>query len=212
MTVVAHGYIGRSPMAYLFVKDWQEQTDAAARDEGETTSRILQEAFHAGILDAGVIKTRDLNFYEDVRAHCSRECRFYGLTWACPPHIGTLEECREKIARFDKMLLISSPFMLADMMDFTEIDYTASDFQRIVRDMCRRIRPIVDDFFVLRNETCFLCKKCTCPDEPCRYPGDVWPPLESFGLRVSELAELAGVPFLNVHSMAAYFGAVFYNE
>ena len=191
---------------------WQAQIDAAARDEGETTARILREAFHAGIMNAGIVKKEDLVFYEDVRSHCSRECRFYGLTWACPPHVGPLDECRERVSRYDKMLLLSTPFVLADMSDFKEIDYTASDFQRIMRDMCRRIKPIVDDFFLLRNETCFLCKKCTCPDAPCRYPGDVWPPLESFGFRVAELAELAGIPSMNGPSTTTYFGAVFYNE
>ncbi|MGN0492698.1 MAG: DUF2284 domain-containing protein [Acutalibacteraceae bacterium] len=50
-----------------------------------------------GITSFGYIKTSEIVFSEEVRHICEgNQCRNYGKTWACPPAVGTFEECRSK--------------------------------------------------------------------------------------------------------------------
>ena len=49
------------------------------------------------ILDAGAIAIE-----ERVRVICRQECERYGTTWACPPGVGSLKECGDKIHSFSK--------------------------------------------------------------------------------------------------------------
>ena len=41
-------------------------------------------------------ETGDLTFTQRVREVCRLECPMYGKSWACPPAVGTVEECRER--------------------------------------------------------------------------------------------------------------------
>ncbi|MBQ1515856.1 MAG: hypothetical protein IIZ51_08410 [Lachnospiraceae bacterium] len=192
---------------------WEKQISATRENEGETSALILSEAFRAGIMNAGIVRQEDIVYYQKVRDLCSPgACRYYGRTWSCPPAVGSLEECRKKVERYDKMLLISAPFMLADMMDFSEIDHTTRDFQLITLNLKRRLGSLVNDFYLLGNETCSLCEKCTWPEAPCRHPEDFRPSIEGFGFLIKELAEIAGIPYTNGRMTSTNFGAVFYNE
>ena len=40
------------------------------------------------------ISPESLDFTQRVRQVCRQECPMYGKTWACPPGVGTVEECR----------------------------------------------------------------------------------------------------------------------
>ena len=39
----------------------------------------------------------ELLFSERVRYICRTECAMYGRSWACPPAVGTVEACRERV-------------------------------------------------------------------------------------------------------------------
>ena len=40
-------------------------------------------------------ETEELTFTPKVRLVCETDCPRYGASWACPPAVGTVEECRE---------------------------------------------------------------------------------------------------------------------
>ena len=44
----------------------------------------------------GFFDPRELEFTDRVRWVCEHECPMYGTTWACPPAVGAVEECRKK--------------------------------------------------------------------------------------------------------------------
>ena len=52
------------------------------------------------------IRTEELTFLERVRYICETECPRYGTSWACPPAVGTVEECREKLRIWSRRLPI----------------------------------------------------------------------------------------------------------
>ena len=51
-------------------------------------------------------EARNLTFTQRVREVCRLECPMYGKSWACPPAVGTVEECRERCLEYPQGLLI----------------------------------------------------------------------------------------------------------
>ena len=54
------------------------------------------------------VEPKKLEFSDRVRWICQHECAMYGTTWACPPGVGTVEECKAKCLGYNKCLLIST--------------------------------------------------------------------------------------------------------
>ena len=94
----------------------------------------LQSIFEtAGIFQYGIINTKDINFSQEVRKMCEvNTCRQYGKTWACPPAIGTVEECRDRICSYDKMILFSGKYDLEDSFDFEGMTEGMKKFKKRV--------------------------------------------------------------------------------
>ena len=82
----------------------------------ETLEHILVEA---GVYQYGRVDTADIRFLQEVRGMCeANTCRQYGKTWACPPAIGTVEECRARVQQYDAMLVFSVKCDLEDSFDY----------------------------------------------------------------------------------------------
>ena len=135
-------------------------------------------------------------------------CRNYGATWACPPAVGTLDECRARIRGFEHALVFSSVYALEDSFDFEGMRLGHREFKAV----CDRLCGLLDgEFLLLSNEGCIRCTRCTYPDAPCRFPEKLFPSLEGFGIFVNELAALAGVPYKAGENTVSYFGLLCYN-
>lgn len=48
------------------------------------------------IFEYRVLDTGDIKVQSRVRTICKQECERYGSTWACPPAVGELSECRKE--------------------------------------------------------------------------------------------------------------------
>ena len=53
-------------------------------------------------------ETEELVFTRRVRTVCETDCAQYGKSWACPPAVGTVEECRARCLQYPDGLLIKS--------------------------------------------------------------------------------------------------------
>ena len=42
------------------------------------------------------IDPRELEFSDRIRWICEHECPMYGQSWACPPGVGTVGQCRSR--------------------------------------------------------------------------------------------------------------------
>ena len=72
-----------------------------------------REAFEAALAELPVAQyiffpTKELEFSERVRTVCRQECPRYGTSWACPPAVGTVEECRARCLSYPEGLLFST--------------------------------------------------------------------------------------------------------
>ena len=167
----------------------------------------------AGAYEYGIVDTRDVEFREDVRAMCAEnKCKQYGKSWACPPAIGTVDECRARALGYAKMLVFSRKSVLDDSYDFDGMREAMRGFKGVAERLDEELRPIFKDYLVLSNEGCGKCNGCTYPDAPCRFPDKVHGSLEGYGILVSDLAKLAGVKYYNGKDTVTFFGAALFNE
>ncbi|MDR0812979.1 MAG: DUF2284 domain-containing protein [Oscillospiraceae bacterium] len=174
----------------------------------------LQEKLdRAGVFQHGIVNPRDVEFSETVRGYCEENlCRQYGKTWACPPAVGTVAECRERAQRYNTMLVFTGKYALEDSYDFDGMMTAMRDFKDIAARLSDEVRPFLSDYLLLSNEGCGRCGVCTYPDSPCRFPDSVHGSIEGYGIFVSKLAEQAGVKYNNGENTVTYFGALLFNQ
>lgn len=166
----------------------------------------------AGVFEYGLVDTAKIRFTKEVRGMCEvNTCRKYGSTWACPPAIGTVEECRERVQKYDTMLVFSGKYDLEDSFDFEGMTAGGKKFKETCRAVHKAVSQYMDDYLILANEGCDTCKECTYPDAPCRFPDQTHGSLEGYGIFVSELAEQAGIHYINGANTVTYFGALVCN-
>ncbi len=192
---------------------WAALEAETARKEGRVSALVQREIFRAGFQDSGVTQTGALRFYREVRETCEgNRCRGYDRSWACPPAVGSLEECRARVLGYEKLQLFSKAYPLGDSMDFSAAGKAMGDFKECARALGKRLRPRLEKLLILSNEGCGRCERCTWPEAPCRFPDELQPSIEGFGFVVSELAKQAGIPYMNGKNTVTFFGAVLYDE
>lgn len=166
-----------------------------------------------GFTDCGLVDTKKVRFRQEIRGMCEvNTCRQYGKTWACPPAVGTVEECRERVQAYEKMLVLNAKYDLEDSFDFEGMQEGMGLFKEASRALNERLLEFRGKYVLLSNEGCDLCEKCTYPDAPCRFPERSMGSLEGYGIFVSELANQAGVKYNNGPNTVTYFGALICDE
>lgn len=162
-----------------------------------------------GAYEAGIIDTDKLVVHEEVRRLCeSNVCRNYGRTWACPPAIGSLDECRTRVKEYDKMLLYSCKYKIEDSFDFDGMRQALLNFKDLSDRIRSVIAPIIPNCLFLSNEGCGRCAACAYSDAPCRFPEKLQHAIEGYGFIISDLAKLSGVKYINGKNTITYFGGV----
>ena len=127
------------------------------------------------ILQYEFINTDELLFSENVRYICEHECPMYNKTWACPPGVGTVDECKAKCLSYKNALLITTMAEVSDIANIEETLATRPEHEAIARKVRDLIREQGLETYVLSTEACAYCKDCTYPDAPCRRPDEMFP-------------------------------------
>jgi len=175
--------------------------------------KIKKIALDGGLWEAGFVEIDELKVYPEVRKMCADNvCRAYGTTWACPPAVGTIEECLARCQQYDKMMLFSKKYDLEDSYDFEGMQEGMADFKKQVTVFSNGVKEHLKAYFLFGNEGCGNCKSCTYPDAPCRFPEKMHPSLEGYGFIVSDLAKKAGVHYINGQNTVTYFGAILWKN
>ena len=131
------------------------------------------------------VDPHDLEFSGRIRWICENECPMCGKTWACPPAVGTVEQCQKKCMSYQNCLMISTIVEVNDISDIDEALATRPDHEQItaeVRDLMRQqgVEP-----YILSTEACAVCQRCAYLDgQPCRHPERMHPCVESHGINL----------------------------
>ena len=156
------------------------------------------------------VRTEDLMFSERIRWICEHECPMYGKTWACPPAVGSVEECKARCMKFDEALLIATITEVSDIANIEETLATRAPHEEITRQVHEMVREQAGDTMVLSTEACAICEECAWPDAPCRFKEKMFSCVESHGIVVTDLAEKTGIDFYAEGNLVTWFSLIFY--
>ncbi|SHJ52311.1 DUF2284 domain-containing protein [Parasporobacterium paucivorans] len=173
--------------------------------------KVLERIKETGVFQYGLIKPSAISYRQEIRDICKGNlCRKYGTTWACPPAVGTIDECRERCMHYNTMLVFTGKFMMEDSFDYEGMVQSMADFKKLARDLESAVKPCLKDYLILSNEGCDICKTCTYPFASCRFPEQLHHSVEGYGILVSELAKQAGINYYNGENSVTYFGALLF--
>ena len=162
---------------------------------------------------AGVFPADRLKFRTEVRDMCAdNKCGRYDRSWSCPPACGSLEELKEKAAAFSWGLLVQVTGQMEDDFDVETIEESEEKMRKAFLELCDRLIDAGEICFPMGAGTCTRCAACTYPDAPCRFPEKVFPSMEACGLWVSEVCEMAGIPYYYGKGTITYSCCVLFKE
>ena len=157
-------------------------------------------------------KTDELIFSERIRTVCEIECPRYSKSWACPPGVGTVEECREKCLSYPEGLLIVTLTEVSDIANMEETLSTRAPHEAITHQVADLVRAQGAKVYGLSTESCAVCENCTYPDAPCRHKEQMFPCVESHGIIVTDLAEKYGIEYLYGNQIVTWFSLILFKE
>ena len=155
------------------------------------------------------IDPRRIEFSERIRYVCEHECTMYGKSWACPPAVGSVAECREKVLSYPEGLVFTTLTEVEDIADLEATLATRAPHEQITRQVRDILRQYASDVLTLSTEACAICEHCTYPNAPCRNPDRMFPCVESYGIVATDLAEKNGIEFYN-GNLVTWFSVLCY--
>ena len=158
--------------------------------------QLLMLAEQAGFTQSAPLEASALTVRTEVRDMCASDrCRAYGRSWSCPPACGTVEQCQKRIDRYRRGILLQTTGQLEDDFDAEAIWETEQRHKDSFSVLARQIRTLYPDCLPLTAGTCTLCRKCTYPDRPCRFPKKRFSSMEAYGLLVSDVCLKTGLKY-----------------
>lgn len=183
---------------------------ATGKDIVAVVRRLIDEQ---GFDCVGTCTASEVKVHEEVRDSCADgKCQVYGTNWSCPPACGTIYDFERRMHEHEYCTVVQSVGQLEDDFD-VEVIMGTGELQ------VKRFRALVDaladaglssQVMTLSAGACNLCKECTYPDAPCRFPDKQLTSMEGSGLLVSEVCTQAGIPYNHGPLTIAYSCCVLY--
>lgn len=153
----------------------------------------------------------ELEFSGRIRWICENDCPQYNTSWACPPAVGSVEECREKCLRYRGCLMISSITEVTDISSIGETLATRGEHEDLTDQVAELMRKQGVEPYVLSTESCARCERCAWLDgEKCRMPEKMHPCVESHGINLLGILDDMGLAFQYGENVVTWFSLLFY--
>jgi len=127
-----------------------------------------------------------------IREFCfENRCGSYGNNYMCPPHIGSLEEVRARLKKFQRGVLLQFSKPLDAARDREGVTRTKLDFHDKVLRLEESLRnDSVKDWWGMIGGNCALCQVCKAvTGEPCPHPDRARTSLEALAIDVVGLLD-----------------------
>lgn len=176
---------------------------------------IEELASNQGFECMGACNAKDLVARDEVRSMCAANtCQMYEHSWACPPACGEIADFQRMMGEYDRCLVVQTVAELEDDFDVETMEEAGASQKQRMLDLVESIDAagLSAQVMVLTAGTCTLCRECTYPDAPCRFPEKRLVSMEAAGLVVSEVCTQAGIPYNHGPQTMAYSGCVLYCE
>ena len=152
--------------------------------------RLIEMGTKCGLSHVGKLDVSTIQLMPEVRKMCeANTCRMYGKNWCCPPGVGSLEECGERISRYKEGILVQTVGELEDALDgeaMMETEAAHREHFEALRDELLKEYP---GMLSVGAGTCTRCKECTYPDKPCRFPDNTFGSMEAYGMLVTQVGQ-----------------------
>ncbi len=174
--------------------------------------KIEEKQQELGIHQFGFTTTDRLAINQGVRELCEmNSCGRYGRSWACPPAVGPLEECRAKIMAYENVFVYTTVHELEDSYDFEGMMEGKDAHEEISKEVVAYFDTLYPGKkLILSGDGCNRCGTCTYPDAPCRFPGEIYPTVESYGVEVYQLAKVVKINYINGKDTVTYFSCIMF--
>ena len=159
------------------------------------------------------IDPRELEFTPRVRKICQAECPRYNQTWACPPAVGEVEQCREKCLGHGACLLIGTVVETEDISDMETTLATRGDHEAVTEQVGDLLKAQGITPYILSTEACAICERCAWLDgQPCRFPEKMVSSMEAYGMVVTEVCKANDLPYNYGKNTIAYTSCVLFDK
>ena len=154
-----------------------------------------------------------LEFSGRIRYICEHECPRYGQSWACPPGVGTVEQCAARCRSYNSCLVIGTITECSDISDICATLATRPAHEAVTEQVRQMMREMGIDPYILSTDSCVICKKCTYPEgKPCRHADLMHPCIESHGINLIPVLEENGLEFQYGDNIITWYSLLFFNE
>ncbi len=165
------------------------------------------------IYEYRILSAREIQTVPRVREICRIECERYGSTWACPPGVGTVEECDKRIHSYTHGIFFSSVAEVSDLLNMEEMLTTRRAHEDLSTAMGEYMEEQGYEVFILSTESCDICRECAYKrGEPCVHPKRMHPCLESHGVVVYDIALEHGMEYQLDGNVILWFSLVLFRE
>lgn len=161
-----------------------------------TYEEILTLAGACGFEHTGELRVDALKFEPAVREMCAADrCGSYGRSWSCPPACGTLEEAARRASAYCRGVILQSTGQLEDDFDIETMMETERLHKERFMTFVTQIRRSYPGCLPMSSGACTICRQCTYPTAPCRFPEQTIPSMEAYGLLVSQVCGDSGLGY-----------------
>jgi predicted metal-binding protein len=126
------------------------------------------------------------------------DCRVYGLSAGCPPHVGGPSEMRKLLTQYERAIALK-----IDVPTDILLGEERFSVYRVLHDIVAAVEraAVEKGFSKARAFAGGSCKRIFCADHPecrvlaggsCRYPDHARPSMSGYGIDVSRLMNAAG--------------------
>ena len=144
-------------------------------------------ALDSGFTHAVPLDTTTISLKQEVRDMCKNGCQQYARRWSCPPGCGSLNELREMICHYKKGILVQTVTELEDEFDWDGMIKAQNRHQEHFHLFLEKLCAFNPEFLPLGTGCCMICKTCSYPDAPCRFPQKRISSMEACGMVASEV-------------------------
>ena len=154
-----------------------------------------------------------LEFSDRIRYICQAECPRYGQSWACPPGVGSVEECKARCLSYHNCLVIGTVIECADLSNMEATLATRPDHEAVTDQIADLLRQQGVEPFILSTDSCAICGKCTFSEgKPCRHADKMHPCIESHGINIIPTLEENGLEFQYGGDVITWYSMLFFND
>lgn len=169
-------------------------------------------ALDSGFTHAVPLDTTTISLKQEVRDMCKNGCQQYARRWSCPPGCGSLNELREMICHYKKGILVQTVTELEDEFDWDGMIKAQNRHQEHFHLFLEKLGAFNPEFLPLGTGCCMICKTCSYPDAPCRFPQKRISSMEACGMVASEVCRQNHLKYYYGPNTIAYVACVLVKE